>query len=279
MVMSIVGSLGRKALMMSLVSLAAGLAGCADIVTYSRDAQEQGLQYYDAGQYTDAAGAFNNAIKQAPDNYQARYYLGSSYARLGNYEKAILAYRTALDAMKVTYGGQRDTDFRNKIIDGLALAVAQSPNRLVEMDKIQADAGSRANAENYIILAKACQYAGDPDGAMESYNRAAMLAPNDFEVQKQSGLYLDSLGQPGAVGALSRANALNPEDQVVADALRRHNIIPGPSLKEPHELAKPIMPNGPIPDLGLGGNKLAQPAGSDQSSAPAPAPSATYPRD
>jgi Tfp pilus assembly protein PilF len=238
----------RKGLVVLGCGLVVAMSGCADIVTYSQDAQQKGMQYYNAGQYTDAAGAFNNAVKQAPGNYEARYYLASCYVQTGAYEKAIQSYRAALDSMKLTYDGQRDTAFRTKVIDGLAQAVAKSPNRHAEMAALEQSARGKSNPEDYIILAKAAQFGGDPDGAIEYYNHASVLAPNDFQVQKQYGLYLDTLGQSSATTPLRRANALNPDDLEVASALRRHGVVPGPSLKEPHELAKPMMPNGPIPD-------------------------------
>jgi tetratricopeptide (TPR) repeat protein len=267
--------------------MCAALVGCADIVTYSQDSQQKGMQYYNAGQYTDAAGAFSNAVKQAPGNYEARYYLANSYAQTGSYEKAIQSYRAALDSMKLTYAGQRDTALREKIIDGLARAVAQSPNRHTELAALEEAARGKSNAEDYIILAKASHYAGDPDGAMEHYNHAALLAPDDFQVQKQHGLYLDSLGQSTATTPLRRANALNPEDAEVASALRKYGVIPGPSLKQPHELAKPLMPDGPIPDWNpQWGRKPApqQPgatASNGASPSPYPTPTATVqnPRD
>src|SRR5690606_21930510 len=124
-------------LTLSAAAMTVAIVGCADIVTYSQDAQQQGMQYYNAGQYTDAAGAFRNAVKQAPGNYEARYHLGNSYVRIGSYEKAIQSYRAALDAMSINYEGQRDTEFRAKVIDGLAQAVAQSPNRHAEMNALE----------------------------------------------------------------------------------------------------------------------------------------------
>lgn len=252
------------------------MVGCADLVTYSKDAQAEGMRYYNAGQYTDAAGAFRNAVKQSPENYQARYYLAESYRQTGGHQKAIQSYHAALDAMKVTYAGQRDTEFRAKVIDGLAQAIANSPNRFAEMNALEESARGNSNPENYIILAKASQYAGDPDGAIENYNLAANLAPNDFQVQKQYGLYLDSLGQSTATTPLKRANALNPDDLEVAAALRRHGIVPGPSLKNPNEMAKPLMPSGPIPDWNPGAKQSTTPT---DASTPAPVAPAQNPRD
>ncbi len=267
---------------LTLSALAAMTVGCANLVTYSRDAQQEGMRYYNAGQYTDAAGAFNNAVKQAPDNYEARYYLASSYARTGAYTKAIQAYRATLDAMKVSYEGARDTEFRAKVIDALAQTIAQSPNRHTEMNHMEEAARTSSDPELYIILAKTCQYAGDPDGAIDNYRTASTIAPNHFEVQKQYGLYLDALGQPEATTPLRRANALNPDDLQVADALRKHGIVPGPSLKEPHELAKPLLPDGPLPDWGSWPARKTQPAQAAPAADGAyPMPTATvqHPRD
>lgn len=267
--------------------LAGGLAGCADVITYSQDARAEGLKLYNQGLYTDAAGAFRNAVRQEPRDYQSQYWLGNSYARLGSDQKAITAYRTSLDAMKVTYEGQRDTEFRAKVIDALAQTIAKSDQRTTQLEHIEREAGSKPSAEQYVLLAKIYRYAGDHDMAIQRYNQAQLLAPTDFALLKDYGLYLESIGaNEQALVPLRRANVVNPNDLQVADALRRNGVVPGPSLKDPNELARPLMPDGPIPDFDFRRKdaRAARPApvaGAAASSGGYPIPSATVqaPRD
>src|SRR6185295_12663575 len=64
------------------------LFGCADVITYSRDAQREGIKLYRQGDYADAAGAFRNALRQNPRDYQSYYYLGASYEAMTQYQQA-----------------------------------------------------------------------------------------------------------------------------------------------------------------------------------------------
>jgi hypothetical protein len=77
-------------------------------------------------------------------------------------------------------------------------------------------------------------------------------------------MYLERFGQKERARLpLKNAYAMNSNDQEVADALRRVGVVPGPSLKPEDQLAKPLVPIGPIPPIHFGGN-------SNQSTADAP---------
>src|SRR5204862_8200198 len=109
----------------------------------------------------------------------------------------------------------------------------------------------------------------------DACNRAAKLDPNSFYITKEYGLYLERLGQkPQATPLLKRAYAMNPQDEQLAQALRRLGIVPGPSLKDQSALAKPVLPPGPLPPVNEWG-------GSGEQARPAvnPAPRVAAPRD
>ncbi len=254
------------------------VAGCGDAISHTIPTKQEGLAHYQRGEYTDAAGAFQSVVRSEPRDYESRYYLAESNARMGNYQRAIQAYRATLDAMDLTYEGKRDHAFRAKVLDSFAKTIAQSDQRHVELENLEAEASAKASAELYLILAKSYRYAGDHDTALTRYNQATSLASNNAAYQKEHGLYLEQIGMvEQALPHLRRANALDPEDIEVADALRRHGIVPGPSLKERDELAKPLMPTGPLPDVDLtnlriGGNRSAdseQPQTTDNAIPPA----------
>lgn len=283
----------RSLALLAAALLLGGLAGCADVVTYSQDARAEGLKLYNQGQYTDAAGSFRNAVRQEPRDYQSQYWLGQSYAQMGSHGKAITAFRSGLDSMKVTYDGQRDTAFRAKILDALAQTIAGSTQRVTEIENVERATAANPSAEQYLLLAKIYRYAGDHDMAIEQYSQALTVTPRDFATLKDFGFYLEQIGATEqAVARLSRANAINPQDIEVADALRRHHVVPGPSLKNPDELARPRMPDGPLPDFDLHRKQRAASAqaapgnstpdrSTPDSSAGYPLPSATVqaPRD
>src|SRR5205085_10808157 len=117
----------------------------------------------------------------------------------------------------------------------------------------KAVAGKSPPAEQKFITAKVYRNLGDADLALTNYQQANQLDPNDFAIAKEYGLYLVSTGQPeSARPVLKRAYAMNSKDEEVASALRKMNVVPGPSLKEQNELVKPPLPQGPIPEANLG---------------------------
>lgn len=246
-----------------------GLLGCADAVTYSKDTQHTGMQLYNEGSYPEAAGAFRNATRQNPRDYRNYYFLGASYEQMQQYQQSIHAYRTALNTLNISMAAKEDDDFRTRIINGLGRAIARSDMRDLETDAAVRDAETKGGAENWFIVAKIHAFRGDADSAIDAYNRAALLEPQNFMILRDYGLYLEQVGQTRqAEVPLRRAYALNNRDEQVTLALRRLGVVPGPSLKSERELVKPPVPKGPIPELELSmdGFKRSRPA--DPAAAP-----------
>jgi tetratricopeptide (TPR) repeat protein len=264
--------LSLKASMM-VVALAGWMIGCADVVTYSRDSQREGLKLYQQGDYANAAGAFRNSARQNPRNYQSYYYLACCYDHMGQYQEAIANYKTARQTINLTLEGKEDNATRQNILTGLAGAIAKSDQRDIETNEAVQDAESKQNAESWLLLGKIYAYRGDADSAIDAFNRAALLEPNNFMVLKDYGLYLERIGQrQRAESPLRRAYTLDSNDEQVNAALRRIGVIPGPSIKDQSQLARPIVPKGPIPELhvpGMGGGAESS-AGAAQSTVQAP---------
>jgi hypothetical protein len=63
---------------------------------------------------------------------------------------------------------------------------------------------------------------------------------------------------------LWQAGAIDQQDREVASALRQLGVVPGPSLQDKSDLAKPVIPVGPIPPfneiIGRGNPGSARPA-------------------
>jgi tetratricopeptide (TPR) repeat protein len=247
----------------SLLSLGAG--GCGDMLTYASDSRQQGIKAYNEGSFADAAGSFNNAIRQDPRDYQSYYYLGRSYESLKQYHQAVHAYRTALDVMKNSLVGREDTAFRYRVLDGLGSAAAKGESRELELAAMQNR--QQPSAEDEFVRGKIYRIRGDVDSAVEAYTRAGLIEPNNLPVAKELGLYLVQLGQTQQAQApLKKAYVLNrrqgrPEDAEVATALRQVGVVPGPSLADEKDLVKPPIPPGPIAPLKLG-NPFAQDDGN-----------------
>jgi tetratricopeptide (TPR) repeat protein len=259
-----------------IASLVLGIfvVGCADIITYSQDSRKQGLKLYREQQYADAAGAFRNAIRQNPLDYQSASYLGQSYVQLGQYEQAIHAFRTSLQVQAKDIEGKYNIPFRQNTLNGMASAIAKCDMQDQETNAVESRAQNNGSAEDWFVLAKIFAYRGDPDGAIDAYNRAYLTDPKDFYICKEYGLYLEHSGQrEKAEIPLRKAYAVNQQDEEVNNALRRIGVVPGPGLLDQNALAKPIVPRGPIPELDV--NKVTGHGATETNGAP----SVSAPRD
>lgn len=251
-------------------------------VTNTKAVRDTGIGQYNAGEFTDAAGTFKNATRQDPRDYQSYAYLGDCYRELGQLQQSIQAYKASLDTAGRSYQGREDMAFRARTLDGLAAAIAKSGE--VEIDAAQQSAQTAGGGDGYFLMAKIHRNRGDADSALDAYNRAALLGPKDFFIQKDYGLFLEQIGQTQpAERTLRRAYALNAKDAEVVAALRRIGVVPGPSLYDQNALAKPAMPKGPIPparEWQFGENRSAKP-GTGNGALPTPTQTETVqaPRD
>src|SRR5437764_84264 len=64
------------AVTVGLTALGVLAAGCAENITFAKDAKKKGFQQLNDNDYADAAGSFQNAVRQQPGDYEAHFYLG-----------------------------------------------------------------------------------------------------------------------------------------------------------------------------------------------------------
>lgn len=241
-------------LALSVASLTA-VVGCSDTLTYSKDSDRTGQELYAQQNWAEAAGSYRNSTRQNPRDFKAYYMLGNCYTQMAQWQKAINAYRTSLDVQQVTLEGKYDHEQRANTIVALAGAIARSDSRDLETNAAVARARSNQSPEDYLLLAKIYAFRGDADSALDSFEHAAQIAPDNFYIAKEYGLYLVQIGQSKrAEGALRHAYALNQTDEQVNLSLRRIGVVPGPSLKAEKDLAGPPVPKGPIPEWSWGNN-------------------------
>jgi tetratricopeptide (TPR) repeat protein len=241
------------------------LGGCSDVITYSKESRATGEDLYNQQNYSDAAGAFRNAIRQNPADYRSHYYLASCYAKDRAYNQAIQQYQTCLLIMPTTLEGTMDRPFRLKCLDGLAESLAATGDAQAETEAVSQGATS---PEKYFLLAKVERRLGDADAAVQAYHQAAMLDNTDFDIAKEYSLYLMKLQDVQAADPeLRHAYTLNDKDDDINAALRQIGVIPGPGLKPESDLAKPIIPEGPIPMVDVTKIRLQNPFRSDSAAA------------
>jgi len=203
------------------MAVLATIIGCADTITFSQDAEREGMKLYNQHKYADAAGAFRNAVRQNPRHYVAEYYLGASLDELGEYQEALQAYKAALDVMSTSLEGKLDAPFREKIIDALAYDISRSANSDKEIQLLKTRAEAQKSSEAYLVLARVYRNMGDPDSAIKAYELGTNIDPNNFYLQKEYGLYLSHLGlRQKAMEPLKKAHDINSQDDQVNNALK-----------------------------------------------------------
>jgi tetratricopeptide (TPR) repeat protein len=277
-------SIALPARLLALALMTFALTGCSDMITYAQRNRDVGIDAYNQADYPKAAGAFRAALRQDPRDYQSNFYLGLSSLQMQNYQEAIVAFRSSLETQNVTLSGKDDNATRMKSLDGLAQAIVKADDSDNEINKVEQAARSSQGASaarEFYILAKIHRYRMLPDMALDYYNRASLNDPKNFDYAKEYGLYCEQLQQRAkAQEALRHAYAIYPGDKEVTDALQRQGIVPGPSLKDKDELAKPLIPRGPIPEVDMAKVKSSLGIGSDDSKPTAPPTrTATTPRD
>lgn len=235
---------------LAVVGLLAALAGCGtEVISYNRQFREQGMSQFGSGAYADAASSFSNALRQEPGDYTSRYYLGQCEEKLSKNQAAIEDYRTCLEVMSRSLEGKGDLEFRGKVVDALAAAIARQPEHSGDVSAIEK---APRTAENAFLLAKIYRQTGDADSAISCFEQAQQIDPQDPKIAKEYGIYLEQLGQTRRADTqLRRAYSLNSKDEEVAAALRRLGVVPGPSLKGEAGLEKPVLPLGPLPEVDL----------------------------
>jgi Tfp pilus assembly protein PilF len=234
----------------SLLAIAAivVITGCTELVDYSDRSRSQGLALYQEKAYTDAAGAFRNAIRQAPNDYESHFYLGACYDALNQHPLAFRQYRTALEIMNRfvnTAADPRFYELRQIALDTLGASVAKYDRNDVELNSLEARAKTTQNADDWFVVAKVYRVRGDADRAMDAYRRAAKWDSDNFHVRKEYGLYLlTTLNQRReAEYYLRQAYRLKPTDYEVATALEKLGVVMTPPV--PGDPAVPAR--GPLP--------------------------------
>jgi tetratricopeptide (TPR) repeat protein len=206
----------RSLFSLSLILPLAALTGCSEVVniTYANKSREKGMGLYKDQSYVDAAGAFANAVRQDPRDFESHFYLGVCNDEMGQHQQAFQQYRTSLDVMARYIAGQYDPKFREMVLDTLAASVARNDVGDVELGRLEERARTGRNAEDWFVVAKVYRLKGDPDLAIYAYRRAAQWAPASFAVRKEFGLWLlDPLNQPReAEQHLRHAYKLNAND-------------------------------------------------------------------
>lgn len=134
---------------------------------------QKGTKLLKAKDFEGAAEAFEKTLEVDPDNAKAALYLGQSYDKVGNVEKAVESYELAASL------GQEKA--ANKQLSNIYLKKANAANKAKKYAEALENANKSnsylENAEASYIAAFANQNTGNVDGAIANFEKYIELKP------------------------------------------------------------------------------------------------------
>ncbi|MDC7691959.1 tetratricopeptide repeat protein [Vogesella indigofera] len=158
-----------------------------------------------AGRLTEAISLWQQLLRQAPHDWQARLNLASAQQQSGDYEAALEGYLAVLAQQPQALGARVNLAQLLKVLGEYALA----HDLLQEVLQQQPD-----HVEALAALALVQGYLGQNDAAVDSAWRAWRLAPQRPALAANLGLLL------------TQARRYDEAEQVLSDAIRHFGALP-----------------------------------------------------
>ncbi|MHC4222282.1 MAG: tetratricopeptide repeat protein, partial [Planctomycetota bacterium] len=191
--------------LITVISLLA--ASCSQQIT-AQEYMAKGQQYVAAKDWKSAIIEFKNAVKQSPDNSQARALLGKTYVEIADSNAAIKELTKALELGAST----------NEILVPLAKAYGQGDRHQMIVDQIipSNDQTKDVRAAIYSIRAIALLGLNNRAAAIDALEKARNLDENSTETRLAWARYEKSNGNVSA--QLNWLKPLREKDGGVPDA-------------------------------------------------------------
>ncbi|MAE61192.1 MAG: hypothetical protein CMJ49_07530 [Planctomycetaceae bacterium] len=229
--------------------LFAALTGC---VTETRSdwRRLEAHRAYHAGDIPTARDYFAACVNEQATDWKSQYFLGRIALETGDLHTARrhldLAYTLRrANTEELSYQPEPlrpinpDLDQPRwptlpQIIDLLAEVIYQQDDTVRLNEFLNSVAQRSGNPNDYIRLGRFLQRSGDPDSAVTALNKAVLLAPvDDRRPYLALADFYEDIGLASeAQIALRRAYGIRPDDKL-ADRLRSHGIVPGPTAALP----------------------------------------------
>lgn len=219
--------------------------------TISNDmARLKGYDAYRANKPAEAREYFEMVVARDATDYKSHYYLGQlglgamaepDYARR-HFEIAYTIRQAKPDIALAPQPGTADMAVpfpsREQIVDGLAEAIYRQGNHPQLFTFLNQVAEQYGTAADYLRQAKYMRLVGDHDAARFAYVKAARAAGGkDPAPYYQLGEFLDEVGaRDSALKAYRHAYYIDPKYPHVAEKIRAHGMVPGPTVGLPPEL-------------------------------------------
>ena len=211
----------------STVVVTAPIVGC-EPNSYLR---QRGMEALQAGDVRWADERFSKAIHQDPTDWKSQFYLGRIRLRQGQPMEAQLHLEQAL-ALR---GHHPET---GDLIDHLAEALFQQGETAKLHALVKQAAIDHGSTRDYLRQAKYLAYTGDADGAKLAYRKAGQFAAaDDPDPFLHMADFYESIGDRGnALTALRCAYGIKPGSRELRNRLRKHGVVPGPTVALPREM-------------------------------------------
>jgi len=175
------------------------------------EAIKRGGEAYEAGNYDQAAAAFQEAINIQPDNFKAYFSLGATYEAKGDYQKAATAYRQAVKLQPNADKGDSPNDVLFAYYN-LGNSLASANDHKAAIDAYMQVVNRVPNlSKPYYNIGLSYAAMNDQPKAIESFKKAVDLMPSFELAWYNLGLsYSKNEQYAEAVEAFKKAIELDP---------------------------------------------------------------------
>lgn len=222
---TIQGGIGRAVCTGVLAAaLLASLVGCETNIRL----REKGQLAAGRGDYEQARAYFEKAAQRKPTDALAHYELGKTWLELDAPLKAQASLERALVLEPA------NPDLTPHLLDLIAESIYRQGDYDALHNFFERTSGAYHTARDYLRQARYMVKVGDLDAAAQAYRKAAYYAPpGDASPYLAVADFYESVNDtPNAVAALRYAYYVDPQSQEIADRLRRHGVVPGPTVGE-----------------------------------------------
>ncbi|MBN2428802.1 MAG: tetratricopeptide repeat protein [Deltaproteobacteria bacterium] len=183
----------KKSKLFIVVLLFLILPGCAGNVDETRlfETMQKGLAHGDLGENRKATEAFSQAIKMAPELWDAHYEMGKALAALKRWPEAVLEFRKVID-LNPGYGpAYREL---GKVLATSGYLKAALQNYTIALDKMSLETKTLDHAMILKEKAALLRLSGDCHQALVYYDRALKFLPRYSRALIESGWCLKEKG-------------------------------------------------------------------------------------
>jgi tetratricopeptide (TPR) repeat protein len=161
-----------------------------------------GRRYFDQSKFAEASIEFRKALKREPRAWEAHYYLGLADLQLHNNRAAYQEFQSVLDLQPSFIPARLD-------LADLLLSVGEIRKARAQVESVQET--ELANSRAQVLLAKTYFLERDYSRAVEEFEKAKSLSPQDASVWALAGVAKVSAKQYAlAENDLHRALELDP---------------------------------------------------------------------